>query len=260
MIMTVMGDPHSHPDYDNDRFERAGRHMLDQGTDVFVCTGDWFDYASLCKHSSRQSRENARVDEETAHGVDAVRRLVAPFKAEAKRRKRHFLSVAPEMVLIEGNHDVRPDLLAGDDPALEGAVAKDRYDAFREHDIRVVPFKEVVVIGGIAFCHYMASGTMGRPVGGSSSSLLARSLITKGFMSTIVGHDHRYGHSKAERWDGKKIHAWSAGCYVHHDYREGWCKQTEPMWDRGLLDIELRDGEVVSHRWTREDVLRGRYG
>ena len=259
MKMTVCGDPHSHPDYDNDRFERAGRHVLDQGSDTFVCTGDWFDYASLCKHANKMEREGKRLELETEAGSDAVRRFHAPFEKEARRMKKHPLYLTPDLFLIEGNHDIRPDSYASDDPALEGALAKDRYDVFHEHDWTVVPFKEVAVINGMAFCHYMASGTMGRPVGGASASLLARSLITKGLMNTVVGHDHRFGHSKTERWDGVKIHAFSAGCYVHHEYRAGWCRQTEPMWDRGLLDIDIEDGQVVSWQWTGAQELRSRY-
>ena len=253
-----MGDPHSHPDYDNDRFEWAGRWMLDEGTDLFMCTGDWFDYASLCRHSKMKDREGKRVTAETAHGHDALRRLVLPFREKAKEKKKAPTHFDPDFGMVLGNHDDRPDLV--DDPALQGAVAQDRYASFEEEGFSLWPFKEVAVVHGIAFCHFMASGTMGRPVGGSSSSLMARSLITKGFMSTIVGHDHRFGYSKAERWDGKKVHAWSAGCYVHLDYREGWCQQTEPMWDRGLLDIDMDDGEVVSWKWTTQRELQRRYG
>lgn len=250
--MMVMGDPHSHPDYDNDRFEVAGEFALQQQVDSVVCMGDWFDYASLCKHSTRKSREGSRVVAETQHGQDALRRFMAPFTAHARARKRGLDRVAPACHLILGNHDVRPDLIASDDPSLEGAVATDRYDAHINHGWTLHPFKEVVTLRSIAFCHYMASGVMGRPVGGAQAALLAKNLLIKGHQSTIVGHDHRYGHAKVERWDGTKLHGWSAGCFTHPRYREAWCAQTEPMWDRGLLllDLHPESDEVLSHAWV----------
>ena len=258
--MIVMGDPHAHPDYDNDRFERAGRFVLEERADVFVCTGDWFDYASLCKHAKKREREGKRVREETEHGKDAVRRLEAPFVDKARRRKKapdHYL---PERHLILGNHDIRPESAADDAPELEGAVAHDRWDPFLETGWHLHDFKTTTVIHGWAFCHYMASGVMARPVSGTSSALLARNLILKGHMNTIVGHDHRFGIAKEERWDGEKLYGISAGCYVHHEYTEGWCKQSEPMWDRGLLVLDLdEEGRLAEHRWVTSQELRRRY-
>lgn len=256
----MIGDPHAHPDYDNDRFERAGLFAIEERVDLVVCLGDWFDYASLCKHAKKKEREGKRLVEETRAGIDALRRFEAPFVEKAKRRKQALQNVAPARHLILGNHDVRPEAYADELPELEGALAQDRWDPFLESGWNLHPFKTTVSIEGWAFCHYMASGLMARPVSGSSSALLARNLVLKGHQNTIVGHDHRFGIAKEERWDGRKLYGISAGCYVHHEYTEGWCKQSEPMWDRGLLVLDLdENGDHLAHRWVTSKELRRKY-
>lgn len=241
MNALIIGDPHSHPSYDNDRFRLACEVALARGVDTVVCMGDWFDFTSLCKGARLKEREGMRVEDEVAAGHDALSRFMLPLRGIRKK---------PVLYLCEGNHDARPDEVSGDDPHLSGAIAADRYVPFRKAGWLVAPFKTNLVLDHVVFSHYQASGVMGRPIGGATPEALARSLVAKCHRNVVVGHDHRFGHASQYVAGGSRLHGFTAGCFVHPEYTEGWCKQTEPMWDRGLLQIHTREGRVVDHRWT----------
>lgn len=246
----VIGDPHSHPRYDHDRFEVAGAYARDQRVDEVVCMGDWFDFTSLCKGAKAKEKEGLRVEEEVAAGHEALRRFMAPFSGVRGARR-------PGFYLCEGNHDARPEEAASDAPHLLDAIARDRYRPFVRAGWHVEPFKQSLFLHGLLFCHYMAGGVMGRPVGGSTPEALCRSLLAKGHQNAVVGHDHRFGHASQPTWDGGRVHAFNAGCWVHPDYTEGWCKQTEPMWDRGLLEIvvDTESESVQGYSWKSMGLL-----
>jgi hypothetical protein len=236
----IVGDPHAHPRYSNDRFSLLSRWIQSVKPDRVVCMGDLFDFASLCKHATRQEREGLRVIDEVRVGHDA-----------AARMQRGRFEPPLGFCLVEGNHDSRPASLSKDDPSLHGAVAADLYQPLIRAGWQVTPFKETLVCDGISFCHYFAGGVMGRPIGGATGEALARGLLAKRHEDSIVGHDHRFGVATQRRGDRRVITAFNAGCFVHPDYTEGWCKQTEPMWDRGvlLIDATAADG-VQAFSWT----------
>lgn len=258
MRIVVIGDPHAHPQYDNERFRWLGRYVCEVRPDVVVCMGDLGDFPSLCKHSKAKEKEGKRLREDRLALQDAIETFHGELDAyNAKRRAAKKGAYRPRLVITLGNHDARPVEYATENPEFEGYM-----DAcmapLHDHGWEVLDFKDPVEVGGFLFCHYFPSGTMGRPVGGAN---IAQSLLSKGYQSCVVGHDHRFRMASATRFDGTRLHAISAGCYVHDKYREGWCRQTEPMWDRGILRMDgVQNGDFAGYAWLTMAELKRRYG
>lgn len=259
--IAVVGDPHALPGYDNDRFEWLGKWLAVTRPNKIVVMGDWIDLPSLCKHNSKKAMEGMRVKADIAAAHDSLERLHAPLDQHNRiMRERKKGRYRPELHYILGNHEARLDQLGDEHPQLEG-ILDEALQPWWKRGWNVWNFKDVLSLHGFAFSHFLPSGTMGRPVGGASGSKLANALLLKGHQSAIVGHDHRFGHAKEERWDGGKIHGFTAGCYGHPDYNESWCRNTVHKWDRGVLLLRgVEDGDLASFEWVTQDHLRRKYG
>lgn len=254
--VVVVGDPHAHPDYDNKRFDCLGQFILDEKPDEVLCMGDFRDMPSLCKHSSKSELDGARAMADLMAASDAESRLFAPirqFNSQRKAMKKSGLKT--KFTLLQGNHDVRIDLIATHDPRLtdliEAPWAKD-WD-------EIVPFKEVYNLAGldIACAHYFVSGQMEKPLGGLN---MGRKLVLKNHVSTIVGHSHLLEYHEEPTAFGKKLFALSAGHYGHLDYKEGWCLQSRAAWWNGVCVLELdKVGQVLEKRFVRQEVLHDQY-
>ena len=258
----IVGDPHAHPDYDNDRFEWLGRYIVATKPDHVVVMGDWGDIPSLNQHGKPIDKEGLRLrrDKEALH--DSLRRLEEPLAEHNRKmralRKRTYRPKSK--VYLLGNHEDRINKYEADHPELMGELSAEWLDPFVQADWTIVPFKQTFTLEGYEFCHFQPSGTMGRPIGGKTGTALAQRLLGR-HVSTVVGHDHRRGIASELVGDTRRrIWGINAGCFVHLDYREGWCMQTEPMWDRGVLVLDsAREGDHSRHTWVTQEELRRRY-
>jgi hypothetical protein len=251
----VVGDPHAHPGYDNERFTALGNAITVWRPDWIHLTGDVGDFASLCAHSKQKDKENKRFKADLAAMVDALDRIDAPIAGyNLRRRAARRATYKPRKTVTLGNHDVRGFSMESEDPKLEGLFSG-VVEAFTSRGYEVTNFKETVVIGGFACSHFMPSGQMGRPIGGKN---IAQALLTECHQSVIVGHDHRFRTATSIRPDGTRIHAFDAGCYVHPGYVEDWCRNTRRGWDEGVLLLDgVANGEYSSYRWvTAAEILR----
>lgn len=245
----VIGDPHAHPDYDNIRFGWLGALAAVRRPNVIVCMGDWGDFPSLCRQEKGLARhEGRRLEKDRDALWDSIECFEQPMatlnRSLQRAKKAPYL---PRKVVTKGNHDgERPGRLEETTPELKGYLASVD-NAWHVNGWEVFDYKEPVVIEGFLFCHHLPSGPMGRPIGGDR---IASSLLQKCHMSCVVGHDHRFKMDVATRPDGSKMWAFSAGCMMHPDYRESWCKEIEPMWDRGVLFLSgCKDGDLSGFEW-----------
>lgn len=252
MRLLVVGDPHAHPDYDNDRFTWLGEYIVSTRPDKVLCLGDWRDLASLCRHSSKLSLDGQRTALELQHSADAECRMFQPYKEWLKRSKK---AKKTEFVLLLGNHDVRLSMLADSHPVLEGLVDAPWHKMWDE----IVPFKEVYPVApGIIASHYFVSGAMERAIGTPN---LARKLVQKNHMSTIVGHSHVLDYHEEPDGNGRTIWGLSPGYYGHLDYDEGWCKQSKKAWWRGVVMLTLDDtGRLLKKEYVTMEHMRLEYG
>jgi predicted phosphodiesterase len=232
-VLLVIPDAHAHPDFDNKRFDALGQFAHDLDPDYIVCLGDWYDMPSLNKHDPVGSlpQLDACYEDDIKAGDDALYRFHRAF-----RRTRAQLHVT------YGNHDVRPDRAASDDPKWRGKVSlKDL--GFSHHKWHLTPYRSTLSLEGIVFTHHATSGVAGRPIGGEH---MAATLVKKKHVSMVVGHSHTYQHFEHTKGNGDKIFGLSAGCWVHQDYgnstyskRDNWCKDTHEYWWRGVVVMTL---------------------
>jgi len=224
----VIPDSHAHPDHPNDRFSWLGELILDVKPDVVVNIGDLADFASLCMHSKALEREGARYKADCEAAYDAQERIFRPIR---KAKKKH-----PRWVWTLGNHDIRPDRFAVDNPTFQGKLSyKDT--GCGEFPWEVYPFLEAVDIDGIDYSHYFTSGIMGRPIGGTHP---AWTTIKKRNKSSVAGHSHVFD-LKVDRTQGRDLLGLSVGCYV--DYHADYAGPANFMWARGVCVIrDIEDG------------------
>lgn len=237
----VIPDGHAHPDFDNDRFDWLGRYILDTRPDVIVNIGDLGDFPSLSSYDKgTKGFEGRRLQRDLAALYDAQDKIFAPTakwnKRRAKNRKAQY---RPRWVMCVGNHEDRLDRAANASSELDGTIGT-QLCKYEEYGWEVHPFQQSVEIAGISFCHYFASGVMGRPISGEN---IGKSLCTKLHMSAVQGHSHVYDHSERSRIDGQKMFGQSCGCFTHPDHVEGWNQATVHLWWRGLVNLKHLDGD-----------------
>lgn len=193
--------------------ENIGRYIVEKLPEVIVCIGDFADMPSLSSYDTGKKSFEGRTykaDVRAVHkGMDA---LLGPlFKYQAKQRKLKKKVYKPRMILTLGNHEDRITRAVEYDRKLEDLISIEDLN-YEQYGWEVYDFLDVVVVDGIAYSHYFASGVMGRPV------TSANSLLTKKHMSCFAGHQQGRQIAYARKADGSEITAIIAGsCYEHDE-------------------------------------------
>jgi hypothetical protein len=248
----VLPDPHSHPDFNNDRADYVGRLIVDIQPDVFVNLGDMWDFASLSGYDKGKSSFHGRnYQRDLDAGLDFNDRLFAPIR-KAKRKQ-------PRSIFIEGNHEQRQARLLDMQPELDGAISFKDLDLQRSYDTVVRYTGQTpgsIEIDGVTFAHFVVSGIMGRAIGGEHP---AYSLLTKQFQSVVQGHTHTFDYCERTNMAGQKVQALVAGWFG--DYVAPWagteiCK----MWAPGVAILhDVEDGHY-DLEWVSLNRLKKEYG
>jgi len=226
----IIPDAHAHPDYSNERFSVLGDYINRHRPDIVVSIGDWADMASICVHSSKLSLEGKRYKPDCASAVEAQQLMFAQITDPSEMQW--------EMTL--GNHDARIDMLAAQNPVLEGVVSMDDLQ-FETFGWNVHPFKKNVNLEGWNFQHYFPTGMSGRPISGLTA---AKALVTKNHESSVQGHSHLVGWHTESTASGRRIHGVCVGCYSSSEQLEDWNANTEFAWWRGVVHIRgAKDGD-----------------
>lgn len=241
----VLPDSHAHPSYNNDRFVWAGKLIHDLRPEVVVNIGDMFDFPSLCFHSKPKELEGARYEADVNAGLDAQDKLFN----ELRRHKKKM----PRFVYCLGNHDIRPDRWVEENPLFEGKISTKDLQLKNYPWSDVVPFLEPIEIQGIDFVHYVTSGLMGRPVGGTHP---AWSIIKKRNKSTVVGHSH-VTDLKIDRTPGRSLMGLACGSYV--DYEADYAGPANDMWSRGIAVLNNAEDGLFDFEWISLDRLKKEY-
>jgi hypothetical protein len=228
----IIPDPHSHPEYDNDRFEALGNLIIEEQPDVILCIGDIADMPSLSSYDKgKRGFEGRRYLKDISSVIDAQNRLFQPLNQYNKGRRRKY---KPKTVITVGNHEHRIERATEAQPELHGTIGlKDLQ--LRDYWQTIVPFKECIVLDGIAFSHYFSSGLKGFPISGEH---IGATMCTKLFMSAVQGHSHLFNITERTRPDGNKLFGLSVGCYSHPDMIEGWNRGQHHMWWHGVIIME----------------------
>lgn len=241
----VLPDSHAHPAFNNDRFEWVGKLIHDTRPEVVVNIGDLADFPSLCFHSKAAELEGARYKADCDAAYDAQEKL---FNAVRKAKKKQ-----PRWIWAQGNHDIRPERYVEDHPIFEGKL-KNSDVGYKDFPWEVYPFLQPVDVNGVDFVHYVTSGLMGRPVGGTHP---AWSIIKRRNKSTVVGHSHVTDY-KIDRTPGRSLMGLAVGCYV--DYEAGYAGPANDMWSRGIAILDNVENGLFDFQWVSMSSIRKEYG
>lgn len=250
MDVLVVGDPHAHPDYDNKRFEWLGRFAADQGVSAVVCLGDFADMASLSTYDRKKlSFEGRRYKRDVGAAIRAQEAIDNAYNLAGGKPIAWYM--------CGGNHDEgRIGAMVNDNAEFQGLIAVEDLQ-YEQFGWIYTPYKETLIVNGVAYSHFFGSGVMGRPIGGERPAL---SLVNKLHMSAVVGHNHLYDTAQRTRPDGKRVLGLSAGCYVHPDMMmdpEGWSRNTAHLWWSGLVVLRgVQAGEYEVEQFGYERLSR----
>lgn len=223
-----------------------GQYIAEQRPDVIVNIGDFADMPSLSSHDApgAHSVEGRRYHLDIDAVQEAMLALMTPIREEMAKGWN------PRLVLTLGNHEHRIARALEANPKLIGTIQMDDL-RYADWGWEVVPFKEIIIIEGVAFCHYFTTGQMGRP----ASS--ARAMLNKQHMSCFAGHQQGRDMALGKRGDGRQITAIICGsCYEHDEEYLG--AQGNKHFRGFYLLNDVRDGEFEELPVTLR-YLRWRY-
>ena len=237
----------------NDHLSWAGHYAVEKKPDVIVHIGDHWDMPSLSSYDvGKKSFEGRRYTKDIEAGNKAMDLFMAPILAEQRRLREGKRKLwNPRLVFCIGNHEERIERAVNDDSKLEGLISYDDFN-LEKYGWEVVPFKEVIVIDGIAYCHYFTSGVMGRPVSS------ARLMLQKKFMSCTMGHVQDREIAFAKRADGLRMTGLFAGIFYQHD-EEYLGAQGNGSWSGIWYKHEVKQGQY-DEMPVSLDYLRRTYG
>lgn len=225
----------------------AGKWAAEKRPDVIVCIGDFADMPSLSTYDKgKKSFEGRRYSEDVEATKEAMTLLMSPIKEEMQRRK--YKQWKPRLIMTLGNHEHRINRAIEDDPKLDGLISMQDL-GYEEHGWEVFPFLQPVVVDGIAYCHYFASGSMGRPV------TSARALAMKKHISCTMGHVQQTELDMTQKTaDGKQITGLFCGTFYQHN--EPYLGPQGNQQRRHIvMKYRVRDGEYEPHFLSLEYLL-----
>jgi len=249
----VIPDCQVKPGHSVDYLKWIGQYIVDKQPDVIVCIGDFADMPSLSSYDTGKKCFEGRTykaDIKSVHrAMDALTKPLVRLQNRQRKAKRKLYK--PEMILTLGNHEDRIDRAINNDRKLEDLISIGDLN-YEDYGWTVYPFLDVVVIDGIAYSHYFASGVMGRPI------TSARTLLTRKHMSCFAGHQQGRQIAYGARADGREITAIIAGsCYEHdEDYLSS---QTNQHWRGFYMLHEVNDG-AFDEMAVSINYLKQKYG
>ena len=246
----VIPDVQCSADNDYSYLEHIGRYAAEKRPDVIVCIGDFADMPSLSSYDvGKKSFEGRRYKTDVAASIEAMTLLLNPIKeVQTNAIKNKKKTYTPRLILTLGNHEERILRATENDPKLDGTISIDdlRYEEF---GWEVYPYKEVILVDGIAYSHVFTSGVMQRPV------TSARALLQKKHMSCIQGHTQKMEIFNEYRADGKMLTGLFSGCCYLHD--EAYLGAQGNNYFRGIhMLYDVDDGQFHCHSITLDYLLK----
>jgi hypothetical protein len=204
----VIPDIQARPGVDFSYLRRYGQYMLEKRPDIVVCIGDFADMPSLSSYDKgKKSFEGRRYRRDIEAAQFAMQAFLEPMETYNKTAKAPY---KPLMVLTLGNHEDRINKAVNNDSMLDGVLSVNDL-AFEEYGWEVHDFLKVVIIEGVAFSHFFATGVMGRPASSAAAQLRVAN------MSCFSGHQQGKQIAYSKRADGKIITSIICGSAYEHD-------------------------------------------
>jgi hypothetical protein len=235
----VIPDTQAKDGVPTDHLRWIGQYIVDEFKDKSVTVihlGDHADMPSLSLYDKgKKSMEGRRYTADIDAANEAWAILNAPLVALNKQRaKTKHKGWNPERHILIGNHEDRIMRAVEGDAQLEGVISLDDLD-YERSGWKVVPFKEILWLDGVAYSHFFYNPMTGKPFGGNVESRLK-----------TIGHTFTMGHQQTLMYGlrfvaGKSQHGLVAGaCYLHDEDYKG--PQGNAHWRGIIVKHEVRDG------------------
>lgn len=252
MKIMYLPDTQVIPGCDISHIKAAGQYASDKRPDVIVVGGDWWDLQSLCSYDKgKKSFEGRRYQDDIKAGRDAMDAFLGPIQELGTPRKgiRTSELYKPRLVFTMGNHEQRILRAVEVQPELEGVLS---YADFKlEADgFEIYQFLEVVIIEGVAFSHFFASGVMGRPMPN------ARLGLQRLHQSFVMGHVQKWDIATAVKADGSGITGIFGGIFYTHSF-DYLGPQGNANWAGIWMLHQVEDGRF-DHMQVSVDYLLSR--
>jgi hypothetical protein len=233
-----------------DHIEALGNYIEHKRFEKIIVAGDWWDMPATSNYNTAREREGLRVVDDIDSGNRAMHKLwraverrnqkVAGWKKKQYQPEKHFLF---------GNHECHLERLWQNDPRLErligyDALALDRY-GFITH-----PFKQILELDGLSYCHYFYNPTSGRPYSG----MIETRLKNIGFSFT-QGHAQEFAYGERQLPNGRKLFGLVAGAFYMHD-EDYKGPQGNSHWRGVIVKNEVRDGHYDLCKVSLDYLLR----
>lgn len=256
LTILVIPDSHDDPEVSQERYEWAGRLIVDLRPDVVVELGDFADMNSISSYDKGTVKaENKRLSKDIESAKEARRKLTQPLRDFQENQRRQKVKLyTPRLIALAGNHEHRIQRLMQNDPSLHGCFSQDVSDAAGQ-GWEFHPFGELVDIHGVSFTHYFTKPGTGR---GYSGEYAAMHMIKDWQCSMVSGHSHRWEFKNFRTPKGRECNALVAGCYFDH-YMD-YAQHDNHRWKKGLtvlrnvqqghFDIEFLSMKAIQHRYA----------
>lgn len=214
-----------------------GNYIVKKKPDIIVNIGDFADMPSLSSYDvGKKSFEGRQYTKDIAAVHRGMAQLLLPLiELQHRQRVNKKKVYRPRMVLTLGNHEQRIVRAVENDRKLEGLLSLDdlAYDKF---GWEVHPFLDVVMIEGVAFSHYFATGTAGRP------SSTASAQLNRQHSSCVAGHQQGLQIATGKRADGSLLTSIIAGSFYLHD-EDYLGNQGNKHWRGALMLHNVKEGQ-----------------
>ena len=226
-----------------------------KGNCAVVNIGDWFDMGSLSsfERPGSKSFEGRRYRDDIDTGVEAQNLMYKEIEDYNRwRRGDNILDIDWHYCL--GNHEHRLTRAIDADPSqLDGVISLLDLTEGSSVPWTVHPFLRPMFLNDVGFCHYWASGVMGRAVGGENP---ASSILRKQMTSCVQGHTHTLDYAERTRADGLKMSAAVIGCYFT-DFANWAGYQVNQLWTPGIAVMrDIHNGEFDFEWWSYRRILK----
>jgi hypothetical protein len=239
----------------NEHMAWAARYFVAKRPGTIIHLGDNTDCPSISYHNRNLEREGQRFVADLRAGREGLRLFYEAMNAEDP-------SYEPDLIFLTGNHEDRINRLEMEhtwfSDMLEYCYDSDGVPLhptlFAEYYWwKVIPFLEVVRVGGIAFSHYFPTAGTGRAIGGNAHYKLAK--IRESFwQGHVQGRDIAFHTTPTGRTQIGGV----TGSFYQHD--EPYISRANNRHWRGIVLLhEVEDGSA-DIMTVSLDYLRGKYG
>ncbi len=227
----IIPDTQIRPGVPQDHLYWIAQAIVEYRPDVIIHLGDHWDFPSLNSHEKPGSLqlEGLRYKDDVRVGNHGFAVLSANMEIEEKRS-----GWKPEKHYIMGNHDIRPDRVAAENPKLFGTIGSDQCDTrdWKRHE-----YLSILNVDNILYSHFFQSSHSDRAIGGTIPNKLAK-------IGSSFCHGHVQGIDIGTRMMANGKTLWGASCgsaYLHEEPYRGAQGQRH---FRGIIIFnEAHDGE-----------------